>query len=129
MTMRAVRRAARNPWLLWLASVGFAARAAVYAIVAVLAVQLAFGTDRHPAGKKGALAALAEAPFGRVLLVALAVGFGAYALWRLGRAAFPTQDDRRHPARRLAHLGTGLLYAGVCATVIRFLTGLGGGGD
>jgi hypothetical protein len=118
---RSLRRAARSPWLLGLARAGFVARATVYAIVAVLALEIAFGTPRHTADKQGALATIAEQPLGRVLLVALGAGFGAYALWRVGHVLFPRRVDREQPTRRLAHLGTGLLYVAFSLAAFRMV--------
>jgi hypothetical protein len=76
--------------------------------------------------RRGAVETIAEQPFGRALLVALAVGFGAYATWRIGRAAFPLRADRERPGRRWTHLGSGLLYLAVFVGVVRFLTGTAG---
>jgi len=120
------RRAARSPWLTVLARVGFLSRALTYTVIAVLAFRLAFGYDDGSVDKQGALEAMVGQPLGRVLIGALAAGFIGYALWRLGRAAFPTPDDRLKPSRRLSHLGSGLLYVGIFVGVLRLLTGTSG---
>jgi hypothetical protein len=122
----AARRAARSPLLTIFARVGFASRALVYIVNAALAVHIAFGEDEGSPDSRGALQAIAGQPFGRILLVALAVGFTGYALWRLGRAAFPTGDDVEKPGRRIAHLGSGALYVGILVVMVRFLAGVGG---
>jgi hypothetical protein len=109
-----------------LARLGFVSRALLYAVIAVLCVRVALGRDDGPLDKRGALTAIAEQPFGRLLVVALAVGFAGYALWRLARAALPTPEDRERPARRFAHLGSGLLYGGLLVGTLRLLTGTAG---
>jgi hypothetical protein len=125
-TKAAARRAARSPWLALLARAGFLSRALVYLVVAVLAASVVLGSRGERVDRKGAVEAIAEQPFGRVLLVALAAGFAGYALWRLGRAAFPPREDREHPGRRWTHLGSAIVYLGVFAGTVRFLTGTAG---
>jgi hypothetical protein len=68
------------------ARVGFAARAVLYAVVGLLVVQLAVGDTGEDASQQGAMAAVAQQPFGSVLLGALAVGLGGYALYRAVQA-------------------------------------------
>jgi hypothetical protein len=65
---------------------GFAARAVLYAVVGALAVQLALGDPGEDASQQGAMAAVAQQPFGGVLLGALAVGLAGYALYRAVQA-------------------------------------------
>lgn len=64
------------------ARVGFVARAALYMIVGVLAVQLASGTAEEDASQQGAMALVASTPFGAVLLGSLGLGLVGYAMFR-----------------------------------------------
>ncbi len=66
---------------------GLAARGVVYCLLGALPFALAVG-DRggEQTDQRGALAELAERPWGKPALVVLVVGFAAYALWRLVRA-------------------------------------------
>ena len=122
-TRTAARRAARSPWLALLARVGFLSRALTYAVVAVLAARVATAQADadESVGRKGALEAIAAQPLGHALLVLLAAGFAGYAAWRLGRAAFPPAEERKHVGRRWAHLGGGAAYLGVLALTVRLL--------
>jgi Domain of Unknown Function (DUF1206) len=81
-----VREAADNPWAERLARFGHVARGVTYCLVAVLALEVAFGVGGKIADRKGALQTLADDPWGRALLGALAVGLAGYALWRFTQA-------------------------------------------
>src|SRR6187549_3449440 len=64
------------------ARAGWVAKGAVFAIVGVLTLQLAFGDRRQSPDQLGALRAVAQQSFGTVLLVILIVGLAAYAIGR-----------------------------------------------
>ncbi len=59
----------------------------IYGIIGLLAFDLAIGHGGKITNQQGALRTVEHHPFGNVLLAALAVGLGGYALWRLFRAA------------------------------------------
>jgi hypothetical protein len=67
----------------WLGRIGFAARGVVFVLIGVIILQTAFAVGaRQAQGFDGALAALAHAPYGEILLGAVAIGlivFGAYS--------------------------------------------------
>src|ERR1043166_2344218 len=99
----------------WLARAGFVARGVIYAIIGILAVKLALGVGGKTTDQKGALRTIAHQPFGKVLLVAVAVGLAGYAIWRLTRAAIghgPEGTDSGFD--RVAALGSGVAYTIVC---------------
>jgi hypothetical protein len=70
-----------------LSRAGFVARALVYAIIGVLALEVATGVGGRLTNQQGALQTVANETFGKALLTVLAVGLGGYAAWRLLRAA------------------------------------------
>lgn len=79
----AAAHAARNSGAVEaLARMGLAARGLTYLVIALIAGQIAFGATAQSADQHGALEDIAARPFGRVLLIAMAIGFAAYALWR-----------------------------------------------
>jgi hypothetical protein len=122
-------RAGDSPWVEGLARAGLAARGVLYVVVGILALQVAFGKRGQQADKQGALAALARQPFGKVLLVAVAVGFAGYALWRFLSAFLDTEgegDDAGGWAKRASDLARGLLYAGFFVAAVRLVTGSSG---
>ncbi|MFA9445078.1 DUF1206 domain-containing protein [Egicoccus sp. AB-alg6-2] len=66
-----------------LARAGFAAKGVLYSVVGVLAVQLALGGGGgEDASQQGAINAVSQQPFGRILVFALALGLTGYALFR-----------------------------------------------
>src|SRR4051812_42008780 len=76
-------RVARSPVLGWLARAGLASRAAVYAIIGILALKLALGDGGKATDQQGALRTIAGGAFGKTLLVLVAIGLAGYAAWRL----------------------------------------------
>lgn len=122
----AARAAARSPWLGWAGRAGLAAQGVSYAIVAALALMLAFGWGGTTADRPTALSRLADEPMGGALLVLLAGGFACYAAWRFAKAFFDRDHEGERPkglAKRTGDLGKGLFYGGLAVTVVRILFG------
>src|SRR5215217_6529881 len=69
-------------WYAWLARGGLIAKGISFGIVGALAIKLAIGAGGKATSREGALQSLAQHTFGKVLLILLAIGFAAYALWR-----------------------------------------------
>jgi hypothetical protein len=114
----------------WLSRAGFAARGLIYGIVGILAIKLALGHSADTANQQGALKAIAHQPFGKFLLILVAIGLGGYAIWRFFRAALghgPEGSDSGFD--RLAALGSGIVYTVLCVVAIAILLGSGGGGS
>ena len=118
----ALEDAAESTWLERLARSGLAARGLLYIVVAILAVQVAQGHRGERADKQGALQAVVRQPFGRILVLLLAVGFAGYAIWRFVEAAVgpPDEDDSRKAAfKRVGYAARGVLYTFFFASAIR----------
>jgi hypothetical protein len=119
-----VARSARDSWPVQaMARGGLAARGVTYLIIAAIAAQIPFGSTDQSADQHGAIEDIASKPFGRALLIAMAIGFAAYALWRWSVAALGGPDVRApsHLKRLVQHLGalaTGFVYAGLCISTI-----------
>jgi Domain of Unknown Function (DUF1206) len=110
----------------WLSRAGFVARAAIYAIIGVLALKLAIGQGGKLTDQQGALKTVANQTFGSILLTLLAIGLGSYAMWRLFRAALgrgPEGSDSGF--ERLAALASGLTYGALCVLAVVILIGSG----
>src|SRR3954452_2334646 len=93
------RRAARGSAMEYAARAGFTARGVIYLLVGVLALQIAFGDGGRQADRGGALAALADKPFGSVVLWALGIGSsawpcGACPRWCSARSALTAVKPR-----------------------------------
>jgi hypothetical protein len=94
------------------ARAGLAAKGVLYAVLGVLAAQLAVGDLSGGADQQGAMRQIALQPFGGVLLVVLAVGLAGYALWRCWQAIDPPASSLPRWLLRAAMLVRALLYAG-----------------
>jgi Domain of Unknown Function (DUF1206) len=106
-----------------LARLGLGARSVVWLVIGLLALSVALGGSEQT-DQGGALRAVADQPFGRVLLVVLAVGFAGHGLWRLLNAAVGSRTERdakKKWASRGASLARGLVYLSLCAATVRFL--------
>ena len=108
---------------------GFVARALIYGLIGVLAFEVAVGHGGKITNQQGALRTVAQHSFGHFMLTLLAIGLGGYALWRLFRAALghgPEGADKG--VERLGALGSGIVYAALCAVAVQILTGPGTSG-
>ncbi|MFF5256166.1 DUF1206 domain-containing protein [Streptomyces leeuwenhoekii] len=110
------------------ARAGLAARGVIYLLVGMLALQIAFGEGKRQADRGGALAELADRPFGAVLLWALGIGLVGMALWRLSEALFgAVGPDGRKAKKRLASAARCVFYTFVAYSVLAFAANPGGG--
>ncbi|GGV67856.1 membrane protein [Streptomyces longisporoflavus] len=109
----AARRSAEHESLTAAGRAGFVARGVVYVLIGALALQIAFGGSGEQADRQGALARVAEQPFGGAMLWALVVGFGCMALWR-GAGALGRRGRRHKRASRALDGGRAVFYAFVC---------------
>src|SRR3984885_528599 len=110
--MRTARRASDSPAAHFLARAGLTARGVIYILVGWVAVLVALGNSTHEADQQGALQMLAGKSYGLVSLWLLAIGFAAYALWRLSEAAFGVTGEPPGAGPRLKSLGRAGIYAG-----------------
>jgi hypothetical protein len=111
-----------------MARAGLAARGLTYLIVASIAAQIPFGGTGESADQHGAIEDVASKPFGRVLLIAMAIGFAAYALWRWSVALVGGHDARgasrlKRLLQRLGALAIGVVYAALCISTVVAATG------
>jgi hypothetical protein len=129
--VQTARRDARSGrgWYAAAARTGLVAKGVSYGIVGAVAIALAVGLGGKATDRSGALELLAQHDLGKALLGALAVGFGAYALWRFVQAVADREDDdgAMGLAKRLGkaggYVGRGLVYAGLTYSTVRLLTG------
>ncbi len=123
------KRAARSEEIGWLARLGLVAMGVSYGLVAVLAILLALDHGGKATDRQGALQTLAKDGFGRAVVIMLAVGFAAYAVWRVAQAIFDRGGEGTKPkglAKRAGYLGRALIYAGLCFTAVSVLMGASG---
>ncbi len=119
-------------WYAWLARLGLIAKGVSFAIVGILAIQVALGTGGKATSRQGALQTLAQHTFGKVLLVLLTAGFAGYAIWRFAQAI--AERDEEHDekgtakkwGKRAGYVGRGAIYAALTFSTVRILAGSGG---
>jgi hypothetical protein len=113
-------------WYTVLARTGLVAKGISYGLVGVLAIKLALGDGGKATSREGALSSLARHGFGKVVLILLALGFAAYALWRFVQAVAETEDssakgEARKWGKRAGYTGRGLVYAGLTYSTVQLL--------
>lgn len=121
-TKKAAARSAQKESLTAAGRAGFVARGVVYVLIGALALRIAVGSGGEQADRQGALAQVAEQPFGEAMLWALVVGFGGMALWRGSRAALK-RGPRRKAASRALDGGRAAFYAFVCWATASYAAG------
>ena len=120
------RRAGQSPWVERLGRMGLVAKGVLYAVVAILAVNVALGGRDESPDRHGALHAIAEQPFGKGLLILLAAGLAGYALWRLAQAIFDRDLEGEGPkglAKRGAALAKAFWYGALCVLTVSTIFG------
>ena len=117
-------------WYAVIARVGLVAKGLSFGIVGFLALKLALGDGGKTTSRQGALQSLAHHSYGKILLILLACGFAAYALWRFVQA-FAEHADPDSAAKtwgkRAGYIGRGLIYAGLTFSAAKIVAGSGGG--
>jgi Domain of Unknown Function (DUF1206) len=115
-----------------LARLGYASIGIVYMIVGGFAVAAALGKRGSTGGHEDAFRFIREQPFGRVLLVVIAIGLVGYVLWRFA-SAFSDSEHRGSDVKglgiRIASVFRGLVYSVIAFEVMRMVAGKGGGGS
>lgn len=104
----------RHPWTIRFAKFGFYAKGFLFFIIGLLAILVAIG-DRN--GKltdtTGALAAIAQAPFGKFLLVVFIIGSSSHAIWNILRGIADVDQAGgkwQGIVKRIFYAGTGIFY-------------------
>jgi hypothetical protein len=124
------RRAGRSRWFERLGRLGLVAKGVIYAVIGLLAIQVARGGREESPDKGGALRTIAEQPFGKGLLVLLAAGLAAYALWRLAQGILDRDSEGEGPkglVKRAGALGKAAWYGILCGLTVSTLVGNGSG--
>jgi hypothetical protein len=106
-----------------LARAGLTARGIIYILIGLIAILVAFGHSAQEADQQGAIQLLAGKPYGLVALWLLAIGFVAYALWRLSEAVFGVTGEGNGAGPRLKSLGRAVIYAGFAVLTFKAISG------
>src|SRR5438874_9795150 len=115
-----------SPLLEHFASFGFAAKGVVYIIIGGLAAMAPIGLRPHPTGTHGALTVLLRQPIGSLLLAVIALGFAAFGLWLILRAAFDPEGEGSDPRAIFIRIGWalgGLTHFGLVLVALEMIRG------
>jgi hypothetical protein len=110
---------------------GFVARGVIYAIIGGLAIQVATHTTPNtPTNQRGALETIEKQPLGHWLLIVVAAGLGAYAIWRFVQAYVghgPEGGGDQSAFGRISAAASGCAYLAMCALAVSILLGSSSG--
>jgi hypothetical protein len=114
--------AGAQPWADRIARTGYLAKGAVLLMVSGLALSSAMGLGGKATDSQGALLEVARGPVGRAVVIAIAVGSLAHALFRATLAVVgePYSEEARggrtQVAARIANAGSALFYLAFAGT-------------
>lgn len=102
------------------AKIGFLARGVMWILIGLLAFRLARGVGDKKADRSGALQEIGSKPFGKFLLLVVAIAFVAYALYNLVEAAF--DFEHKGVFNRVLRFARVVIYGVFAWSTIRFAT-------
>jgi Domain of Unknown Function (DUF1206) len=102
----------------------------VYLLIGVVALNIALDRGRggEEASGTGAVATLADRPFGKVLIGVVGAGLVLYVIWRLFTAFLPGDWTGKALLERVGYLVSAVVYASLALTVVQIM-GSGTGTD
>jgi len=115
-----------------LVRLGYFVRGLVYLIPGLLALQMAFGMGGKAVTSTGAIQMIGEQPYGKILLVAVAIGLAGYSLWGLLRATLdPLQQgsDAMGLAARFGYIISAIGYAVLVVVTVQYILGIAVGAN
>lgn len=110
---------------------GYAAKGVVYVVIGVLAALAALGSGGATTDRKGAVQAIYDQPFGKILLGLVTFGLLCYALWSFIQAIADTDKKGSDPkglAQRLFYAAVGVSYLIFAFGAFQLLMGSGNTG-
>jgi uncharacterized membrane protein YidH (DUF202 family) len=123
---RTAQQLGESDWVKRLGRIGLLTKGVSYAFVGILAVLLVFDAGGAATDRPGALRMLSKEWYGAFLLVALGLGFAAYAVWRFAQAILNRDDEGNSFegwAKRAGYLVKGLFYTGLSLLAFSFVSG------
>jgi Domain of Unknown Function (DUF1206) len=105
-------------WKESIGRVGLVGQGVVATIVGLLAIRIAMGDKDEAATSEGAVAWLAQQPFGKFLLVALTVALFALAIWRFLCALMGDPVEGSEPKDRIKYAVLGVIYLLLAITTL-----------
>ncbi|MFJ6197704.1 DUF1206 domain-containing protein [Micromonospora sp. NPDC092111] len=114
-------RTADSRWLELLARAGFVGYGIVHLLFAWVILQIAFADSGEEGNQNGALRALGAQPMGKFLLIAIAVGLVAMAVWQALEAAVGhhAQQGRERLFERIASVVRTVVFLWLAWTAVQ----------
>jgi hypothetical protein len=126
----AVKRVAGSPLLRLLERLGYAARGALYTVMGLLALGIALSVGGgQTTDLSGSLVFLIANPYGKFVLIVMAMGLAAYSVWGFIRAVYDPLHRGSDASGYMARLGfvtSALSYAAIVILAVQLLVGSGG---
>lgn len=122
----------KEQWLQRFARFGFACIGIVYCLMGILTVFAALGLSAKKGDKSEAFKFVYDQPFGKFLLVAIAIGMAGYVTLRVFQAFFDTENkgsDAKGIATRLNYASSAVVYLSLIVYAIKLASGNPGSGD
>src|SRR5579872_3614903 len=119
-------RTVSNPALELLERVGYVVRGVLYGVMGLLALGLAAGVGGAATDQSGSLLFITGNPFGKIVLLTVAIGLGAYSIWGFVRAILDPLHrgkDASGIAERLGFAWSGIAYASLALFALKLLVG------
>ena len=113
-------------WFDLLSRLGLVVRGLIYFVPGVFALEWALGRHRHPMTQASTIDLISHQPWGRALLVVVAIGLAGYAIWGVLRATLDPLRRGHSPmgiALRFGYLTSAIAYLGLMVATIRLLAG------
>lgn len=124
--------AKKERWLQKFARFGFVSKGVVYCLMGILTVLAALGLSREKGDKTEAFKVIYDQPFGKFLLLAIALGLCGYVVLRVFQAFFDIDGkgkDAKGIATRIGYASSALLYFSLVIYAIKLAGGDQGSGD
>jgi hypothetical protein len=118
-------RAADSKPLEYLVRTGFICYGVIHLLFAWVVLQVAVGGSRADSDQSGALQSLASKPFGRTMVIIVAVGMVALAIWQAFAAAIGEsgEQDKEAIAERVVSGARTIIYLSLAWTAVKVVRG------
>jgi hypothetical protein len=113
-------------WLERLSRLGLVIRGLIYFVPGVFALKWALGSHRQPMTQASTIDLISHQPWGRALLVLVAIGLAGYTIWGVLRATLDPLRRGHSPmgiALRFGYLTSAIAYLGLLVATIRVFAG------